>query len=149
MLIKRIATITAGLMGAGAAAGSVVGFGFAMSLLTVKFFEGELPGLVFGVLGTVFLTVAGATAGALLGPVAAWLLMRHVPLGRAVGGAALGALGATVAGAALGIATGTWDHGLLFYPLLGLGASSVYLNVSTPKENRRIGGWAARLLPRL
>ncbi len=149
MKIKRIAAITAGLAAAGAAAGSVVGFGFAMSMLVLKFLEGALPDfypVLF--LGIVFLTTAGAAAGALLGPVAAWLLMRHVPLGRAIGGTTLGALAATFAGAALGIATGIWDHGFLFYPLLGLGASTVYLSVSTPGESRRIGAPAARALPR-
>jgi len=148
MLIKRFATITAGLMGAGAAAGSVVGFGFAMSLLALKFFEGEFPGLPFALAGTAFLTAAGIAAGALLGPVAAWLLMRHVPLGRAVGGAALGALAATIAGVGVGLATGIGDNGFLLYPLLGLGASTVYLNVSTPRENRRIGAPWGRFLSR-
>lgn len=151
MLIKRFATITAGLMGAGAAAGSVVGFGFAMIMLVLSSLSlsGPLPGLGYLLLAVVFLTLAGAVAGALLGPVAAWLMMRHVPLGRAVAGTALGALAATAAGAALGIVTGTGDNGLLFYPLLGLGASSVYLNVSTPRENRRIGAPFARFLPRV
>lgn len=148
MLIKRFATITAGLGAAGAAAGSVVGFGFAMCLLVLSFFQGTPPEFPLLLLATAALTVAGATAGALLGPPAAWLLMRHVPLGRAVGGTTLGALAAMLAGVVLGLVTGIGDNGFLLYPVLGFGASSVYLSVRTPRENRRIGGWAARFLPR-
>lgn len=149
MQIERFAKITAGLAAAGVAAGSVVGFGFAMCLTVLSYVTGAGPEsfllLLFAIAA---LTVAGSVAGAILGPPAAWLLMRHVPLGKAVGGTTLGALAATVAGAALGLLTGSGDNGLLFYPLLGFGASTAYLSVSTPREKRRIGGWASRLLPR-
>ena len=107
MLIKRFATITAGLVGAGAAAGSVVGFGFAMCLTALAYLTGSGPeSLLFLLMAIVFVTGAGAVAGATLGPPAAWLLMRHVPLGKAVGGAAVGALAATLAGSVLGLLAG-------------------------------------------
>lgn len=150
MLIERFAKITAGLAAAGAAAGSVVGFGFAMCLTVLSYLTGSGPeSLLFLLMAVVFVTGAGAVAGATLGPPAAWLLMRHVPLGKAVGGAALGALLATVAGSALGLLAGWGDDGLLIYPLLGFGASTVYLNLSTPRENRRIGAPFAGFLPRV
>ncbi len=147
MLIKRFAAITAGLGAAGAAAGSVVGFGFAMCLLVLSYLQGSLPELLLGLVAVTALTVAGAAAGAVLGPIAAWLLMRHVPLWRAIGGTTLGALAAMLAGVGVGIVTGIGDNGFLLYPVLGLGASSVYLNVSTPRESRRIGAPSGRFLP--
>lgn len=148
MQIERFAKITAGLAAAGAAAGSIVGFGFAVCLLVLSVVSGTLPESYLNLLlAFVFLTGAGAMAGAVLGPPAAWLLMRHVPLGKAVGGAALGALAATVAGAALGLLTGWGDNGLLIYPLLGFGASSVYLSVSTPRRSLTAGAGSGQLHP--
>jgi hypothetical protein len=148
MQIERFAKITAGLAAAGAAAGSVVGFGLAMCVLVLSLASGMLPESLFNVLlAFVFITGAGAAAGAILGPPAAWLLLRHVPLGKAVGGTALGALLATVAGAALGLLTGSGDNGLLFYPLLGFGASSVYLSVSTPRRSLAAGAGSGQLHP--
>lgn len=146
MQIERFAKITAGLAAAGAAAGSVVGFGLAMCVLALSLATGTLPGSIFNVLvAFAFITAAGAAAGAILGPPAAWLLMRHVPLGKAVGGAALGALGATLAGSVLGLLAGWGDNGLLIYPLLGFGASTAYLSVSTPRRSLTAGAGSEQL----
>ncbi len=148
MQIERFAKITAGLAAAGAAAGSVVGFGLVMCVLVLSLASGTLPESLFNVLlAFVFITAGGAAAGAILGPPTAWLLLRHVPLGKAVGGTALGALLATVAGAALGLLTGSGDNGLLFYPLLGFGASSVYLSASTPRRSLAAGVGSGQLHP--
>jgi hypothetical protein len=146
MQIERFAKITAGLAAAGAAAGSVVGFGFAMCMTALSYLTGSGPeSLLFLLMAIVFVTGAGAVAGATLGPPAAWLLMRHVPLGRAVSGAALGALAATVAGSVLGLLAGWGDNGLLIYPLLGFGASTAYLSVSTPRRSLTAGAGSGQL----
>lgn len=140
MRIGRVAAVTAGLAAAGAAAGALAGA--AMCTLMLLLLSGEPSKLWVARDLLAFAASFGARAGAVLGPVAAWLLMRHVPLGRAIGGTALG----TLAGGALGL--------LLAGPvesfpagLLGFGAAAVYLRIRTPRPGRRIGAPAARVLP--
>lgn len=140
MRIARIAAVTAGLAAAGAVAGALAGAAMCALMLLLS---GEPSKLWVARDLLAFAASFGARAGAVLGPVAAWLLMRHVPLGRAIGGTALG----TLAGGALGL--------LLAGPveslpagLLGFGAAAVYLRVRTPRPGRRIGAPAVRVLPR-
>jgi hypothetical protein len=139
MRIGRIAAVTAGLVAAGAVVGAVAGAAMCTLMLLLS---GEPSKLWVARDLLTFAASFGARTGAVLGPVAAWLLMRHVPLWRAIGGTALG----TLAGGALGL--------LLVGPVesipagvLGFGAAAVYLRVRTPGQARRIGAPAARVLP--
>src|SRR5215213_5351830 len=125
MDIKRIAAVTAGLAVAGAVAGGVVG-AVMMAIIVVRPGDAELMHnpemLLIG--GGV-----GAAVGAVLGPLAAWLLMRHVPLGLAVGGTALG----TLAGAVLGLFTRNPLLSLEF-ALIGFAVAAVALWIFTPRR---------------
>lgn len=98
MRILRIAAVTAGLVVACAAAGGVVGATL-MTAFLVRYGEfAEIvrsPALVTG-------AAVGAVAASFLGPLAAWVLMRRVPLGRAIGGAALGTFAGGLAGLLVG-----------------------------------------------
>ena len=105
----RIIGVTAALSLAGAVAGSVVGL--AMTLITGGFFGAAslLPVLLAP-------AAVGAACGAVLFPMGTWMLMRRVPLGRALlwtlvpsaagAAAALGFVGMTasigIGGAAIG-----------------------------------------------
>ena len=94
--MKRILIIIAALSLTGAIIGGLLGTG-AMALLLVFrdfYWEGRATGVDwFGAAGTF-----GAVAGAVLAPIAAWTLMRSVPLWRAIGEPALGTtLGAVIA----------------------------------------------------
>ncbi|HLL47370.1 MAG TPA: hypothetical protein VK399_11715 [Longimicrobiaceae bacterium] len=139
MRIARIAAVTAGLAATGAIVGAAAGA--AMCVLTMLL-SGEPSKLWVARDLLTFAASFGARAGAVLGPVAAWLLMRHVPLGLAIGGTALG----TLAGGAMGL--------LMVGPVesipagvLGFGAAAVYLRVRTPRQARRIGAPAALVSP--
>ena len=74
------------------AIGAIVGVPFGIGLAIVA--DGTFDGATIG-LGAVF----GAFGGSVLAPVAAWTLMRHVPLWRAIVETALG----TVVGTAIGL----------------------------------------------
>jgi hypothetical protein len=93
-MLTRILVITAGLAAAGFVAGGLVGVVMMAGwLMMIGAFSPEML-----LLGGVF----GAVVGAVFGPVAAWLLMRRVPLWLALAGTA----GGTLAGAAFGALTG-------------------------------------------
>jgi hypothetical protein len=74
----------------------------------------------------------GATAGVLLGPLAAWLLMRHVPLGIAIGGTMLGTFVGEVAALVLG------THFFTF-PLVGFALAALAIRVAVPRRARVAG----------
>jgi len=140
MRIARIAAVTAGLVVVGALVGGVVG------VLVTGMLLGSAGGglaLLLNLETVLFIGAYGAAMGAVLGPLAAWLLMRHVPLWKAIGGTALG----TLAGSVLGLV----GDGAMGFPgaLLGFGAAAVYLRFRSPRENRRIGAPFARFLPRV
>jgi hypothetical protein len=79
----RIALVTAGLVVAGGVFGTVAG--------TLVLLVWQLPAGGFSLKGALSLGVFfGGGLGALLGPLAACTVMRHVPLGLAVGGTTLG-----------------------------------------------------------
>jgi hypothetical protein len=136
MRIARIAAVTAGLAAAGAVVGAVAGAAMCVLMLLLS---GEPSKLWVARDLLTFAASFGARAGAVLGPVAAWLLMRHVPLGLAIGGTALG----TLAGGALGLLVGPIES--IPAGVLGFGAAAVYLRVRTPRQARRIGPPAARV----
>jgi hypothetical protein len=92
--LRRILTVTAGLVAVGATVGALAGA--AVAALIGAILDAPLAAL------DPELLLAGATFGAPLGavllPVAGWLLMRHVPLGRALVWTTVG----TVAGGLVG-----------------------------------------------
>ncbi len=104
--IRRIVAITLGLSAIGAVVGAVLGIE-AMSFLGLV---GTGTRLVPGIAS--FLPIAavfGACAGVILAPIAAWTLMRRVPIWKAIAGTALGTTVGVVAGYLLG---GAYDSGL-------------------------------------
>ena len=120
----RIVIVTLGLSVAGAMVGGMMGLlAGGMFVLTGDAFLSEVSLFVF----------AGAEVAAVLGPVAAWLLMRHVPLGQAIGGTALGTLaGAVVGNFIMG------PLGSFVGAFLGFGAAAVHLRLRTPEGTRRL-----------
>ncbi len=131
-MVLRIVVITLALAAAGLVAGGVVGMVMAACWMAAD--QTFQPGII--VVGGMF----GGATGAVLGPLAAWLLMRHTPLWLAIGGTAAG----TVTGAVLGLLLG--DFGASFYgALLGFGASAVALRVASPSVERALA--AAREVP--
>lgn len=83
----RIALVTAGLVVAGAVFGTIAG---SLVLGPWLLAEGVSLNDLRSVIG--FSIVFGGLPGAFLGPLAAWMMMRNVPLWLAVGGTTLGTL---------------------------------------------------------
>ena len=103
--------ITAGLLVLGGVVGAMLGIGL-VALLGVRVADFRMAGegLFYGMM-------FGGAMGSVLAPLAAWTLMRHVPLWRAIAETAVG----TVGGAALGIIFQPMrDTAWLSPPLLGL-----------------------------
>lgn len=73
----------------------------------------------------------GGVVGMALGPLVAWMLMRHVPLWMAVGGTTLG----TVGGWMLGMLVSDWGNAYGF-ALLGFVGSALVLRFRTPRTRR-------------
>ena len=91
--VRRLVLVNAGLVFAGAVAGAVAAVvGLAISLLMTE------HSLRLDPFAYAFAAEIGATLGAVGAPLLGWLVLRHVPLGRAFGWAAAG----TVIGGALG-----------------------------------------------
>jgi hypothetical protein len=92
---RRFLVITAGLIATGAVVGALAAMaGYFIGALKTD--DGPM-----GVWGYSFLATVGAAYGAVLAPLFGWLVLRYVPLGRAIGWTALG----TVIGGAVGVAT--------------------------------------------
>ena len=128
--MKRVLIIIAGLAVTGAVVGGVLG-AVAMALVVMI-----RDVRVFALTGTEAL-IAGATfgvvAGAILAPIAAWTLMRSVPLWRAIGEPAIGTtLGAAIATllAPVGVA------GPIFGGILGFIAAAVRLRIAYGRKKR-------------
>ena len=133
--VRRVIAVTAGLSAAGlvvgAAVGAIVGGAFiALTLLTAK-------GGAWNVGATLAASAMyGGALGMVLGPIAAWLLMRHVPIGRALGETALG----TAIGSFLGILLVWFPVLLIPFPpltlaLAGFAAAAVRLRVMHRKKD--------------
>jgi len=90
----RILAVTAGLAAGGALFGALAG-ALAIAILLTLFGEASS---IFDIGLLPLAARIGATLGAVLLPLAGWLLMRRVPLGRALTGTVVG----TVAGGVLG-----------------------------------------------
>ncbi|HVE79890.1 MAG TPA: hypothetical protein VNA89_13575 [Gemmatimonadaceae bacterium] len=129
---KRIAAVCGGLAVAGAAVGAVFGM-IALAVFALSYADsgaGMSAGEVAEVLA--FVATVGGALGAVLAPAVWWACLRHVPLGRAIGGTALGAAGgALVAGLAAPM------H-VIPFTAVGFLAAAVYMRVRTPPP-RRLG----------
>jgi hypothetical protein len=124
----RAILVTLGLGVAGAVFGAVAGVG---AQLVWMIADGEQiwhypPIFYFG-------AVMGMVAGAILAPLPAWLLMRHVPLGLAFGGTLLG----TVAGAAVGGMIGSL-MGAIYGGFIGYASSALVLRFRVARPPRAI-----------
>ena len=119
MDVKRIAAVTGGLAVACGVVGAVVGM---VAVVAWRLMYGAAPRPEDFAAGA----ACGAGVGAVLGPIAAWLLMRHVPLGLAIGGTALGTLAGAFAGLVL-------SHGALFpalvHAVIGFAVAAVVLRI--------------------
>ena len=131
---RRIALVTAGLAAAGAVFGTLVGTVVLFAWLA-SIGELGLAGRDAGFLASLVLFFGGGL-GAVLGPVAAWVLMRHVPLWLAVGGPTLGTLAAGGVGLLL---TGNPVAAML-WGVAGFGASAVALRLRVPREKQLTAG---------
>ena len=130
----RIALVTAGLAAAGAVFGTLVG---AVVLFTWLATAGEV-GVALKDAGflTQLVLFFGGGLGAVMGPIAAWGLMRHVPLWLAVGGPTLGTLAAGGVGLLL---TGKPAVAML-WGIGGFGATAIALRLRVPRERRLTAG---------
>lgn len=128
----RIVLVTGGLMVAGGVFGTITG----MLVLGAWMAVLEGPGAVFDdfdfLLG--FSLAFGGGLGAVLGPLAAWGLMRHVPLWLAVGGTTLGTLAS--GGLAL-LLTGNPINAMLF-GIFGFGVSTLLVRSHVPRDGHRL-----------
>ncbi|HYJ78743.1 MAG TPA: hypothetical protein VEW03_04000 [Longimicrobiaceae bacterium] len=128
-LVLRIAVITAGLVAAGVVAGGVVG----AAMMWFWLLLGGIRFLVIDPIPLLVGAVVGGMVGGVLGPVAVWLLMRHVPLGQAIGVTSLG----TLAGAIFGLVAGG-PVASLALSFVGFGVAAVALRVRTPRRRREL-----------
>lgn len=131
----RIALVTAGLAAAGAVFGTIVGTVVLLGWLAMM---GELDAALSNdpaVLAQVVLTVGGG-AGAVLGPLAAWVLMRHVPLWLAVGGPTLG----TLAAGGIGLLATANPVIAMLCGAAGFGATAVALRLRVPRKKQLTAG---------
>jgi hypothetical protein len=131
---KRIALVTAGLAAAGAVFGTIVG--------TVVMFAwlasiGELGSVTreAGFLASLVLFFGGGP-GAVLGPLAAWVLMRHVPIWLAVGGTTLG----TMAAGGIGLLATGHPIAAMLCGVAGFGATAIGLRLRVPRERQLTAG---------
>ena len=109
--ILRIIQVTLGLSVLGLVVGAILGGGLIVLLgFRIGHFRISGEELYYGAL-------FGAAMGGVLAPLAAWTLMRRVPIWRAIAETAVG----TVVGAAIGlIFQPLWDTAWLSPPLLGI-----------------------------
>jgi len=125
---RRVAAVTGGLVLVGGIAGalaSVIAVA-AVLLATEPRLLVRHPEILL-LAGTV-----GAAFGSVLGPLAAWLLMRHVPLGVAIGGTMLG----TLAGGVAALLLADEIIGFLALPLLGFFLAALVIRLRVPRPAR-------------
>ena len=125
MRIARIAAVTAGLVATGAVVGVLMAATWLLS-------AGHMLGLLLNLDGVLFFGAYAAVTGAVLEPLAAWLLLRHVPLWKVIGGTALG----TLAGSLLGL-VGDGQMGFAG-AFLGFGAATFLLWLESAWKTRNV-----------
>ena len=135
--LRRVLVITAALAGMGAVVGSVLGLLLMAAILTVTREAWSATGLFMG-------AALGAASGSVLAPIAAWTLMRRVPIWRAIVDTAVG----TTIGAGLGLLPQPRFTVVAAYPillgLLGFTAAALRLRLfyrgdTAAKSARRVG----------
>ena len=128
----RIAIVTVGLMVAGGVFGTMAG----MLVLAAWMAVVEGPGAVFDDFGFLleYSLAFGGGLGAVLGPLAAWVFMRHVPLWLAVGGTTLGTL---ASGALALLLTGNPVMAMLS-GIFGFGLSTLLVRSHVSRGERRL-----------
>lgn len=127
--VVRIIQVTLGLSVVGSVVGGILGAGL-VALLGVRTGDFRVSGeaLYYG-------AVFGGMMGSLLAPVAAWTLMRRVPIWRAIAETAAG----TVVGATIGLVFQPLrDTAWLSPPLLGIaGFALAAIRLRLPSRARR------------
>ncbi|WP_420125488.1 hypothetical protein [Longimicrobium sp.] len=125
----RIAAVTAGLSVAGAVFGTITGM--AVLLAWNQIGGGDMIRFTPADLSVVLQAsmLFGGGLGAVLGPLSAWVLMRHVPLGVAVGGSTLG----TLVSGGIGLLVTADPVVAMFYGMAGFGISTIALRSRYPR----------------
>ena len=137
--VRRVLAVTAGLAVAGLVVGALTGVVVAGAFVTVSMLTGSGGG-VWNVGSTLlFSGMFGGALGMVLGPLAAWLLMRHVPIGRAMWQTALG----TAIGSFLGLLFLSFLALLIPAPplilgLAGFAAAAVRLRITHRKRDTAV-----------
>ncbi|HEY7393484.1 MAG TPA: hypothetical protein VH559_01485 [Gemmatimonadaceae bacterium] len=135
MSISRNLTVTAALAAIGGVVGAVMGV-LGLGLITLATAVGlthEGPVGLFGT-PTLFAATFGAGVGAVLAPIAAWSLMRHVPLWKAI----LQTTGGTTLGVIVGYFSTPLLHLGLIAPIIfgvaGFLGAAVRLRLTKPQK---------------
>ncbi len=136
MRAKRVLLVTAGLMVAGAVFGAIAA-AFLVVLLGPLAGWWDMPPSGFLIGGGRL----GAIYGAVLGPLGAWLLMRDVPLGLALGGTAVGTLFGGVAAFVIDLP----GPSLFYAPVVGFTLAALALRVDARRRRQLRGSPAASL----
>jgi hypothetical protein len=126
--LTRILAVTAGLAATGALIGAILSPILLFGGLLVLGGPDALPPV-----GEIvpFAAAVGGVIGGILAPTAAWLLMRHVPLWRAIGETALG----TSLGAAVGF---FMFPGPFVFAVLGFLAAALRLRLLAPRRREEV-----------
>jgi hypothetical protein len=129
---SRILTVTLGLIGAGAVVGAVCGIVALAIVMSLTAKPRLLLDPTLYAIGGIF----GAVTGAIFAPTLSWLLLRRVPLGRAIAHTVVGAvLGGTI-GFFLPVLSFGFGAvpGFLWGGLLGATAGAARLRLVSPKQ---------------
>jgi hypothetical protein len=127
---ERIVTLTLGLSAAGAIVGASAG---ALALLLALMLSG-MPVAISDLFVFAIPASVGAFLGALLTPIAAWMLLRRVPLGRAFMGLAAGTI---VGGVLAWFSLSSWDsiEGAVLGAVVGFVVAAVGLRWIVGRED--------------
>src|SRR5687768_2037857 len=131
----RIIAVTAGLLGAGAAAGALAGIA---ALLIALWVSGlGVTGSEIEMLG--FVALVGGLFGGVLLPATAWIFLRRVPLGLALLGTLLGTIVGGVLGWVVRLGANEIQGGLIgAFAGFAIAALLLRLRASAPRERRAI-----------
>ena len=134
--LRRILAVTAGLVLTGAIVGAITS---AVALLLVSLSDG-VHGMAEATSGLGFAAIAGAAIGGVLAPVEAWVLLRRVPLWRAIAETAAG----TIIGA---LVLGFLVPGPIIGAVAGFTIAAIRLRIVTRVRNPKARGEPPALTP--